>query len=192
VAELADRPEIAALWLPRVHRMVAFVIDELDRQPEWNPVAWEKTGKLSWRGVTLTGRVDRIDSSGVALRILDYKTGRVPAPGEVANLYQTQLALLAAMAEKGEFRVSGELPIERLDYLKLSGGTEPGEMKPALGRRGEISVETHLQEAFDDFTVLVEGWLLGDRPFKAKQHMVYGRRFRDFDHLARVAEWLGR
>jgi hypothetical protein len=34
--------------------------------------------------------------------------------------------------------------------------------------------------------------LLGSEPFRAKQHMVYGRRFRDFDQLARVAEWLGR
>ena len=103
------------------------------------------------------------------------------------------LALLAAIAARGGLGVDGELPVERLDYLKLSGGKEPGQLKPALGKSaGPEQVETHLQAAFEDFTSLVEGWLLGDRPFRAKQHMVYGRRFRDFDHLARVAEWLGR
>ena len=46
--------------------------------------------------------------------------------------------------------------------------------------------------AWADFEALVGGWLTGDRPFRAKLHMVYGRRFSDYDQLARVAEWLGR
>ena len=195
LATLGERPDLAALWRPRVTRMVEWVADELERDiaAGWSPLAWEVSGTLDWRGITLKGRADRIDSNGAALRILDYKTGREPKIAEVSGLYQTQLALLAAIAARGGLGVDGELPVERLDYLKLSGGKEPGQLKPALGKSaGPEQVETHLQAAFEDFTSLVEGWLLGDRPFRAKQHMVYGRRFRDFDHLARVAEWLGR
>lgn len=191
--DLLDRPEIAALWLPRVRRIVAYVIDELDREADWHPIAWERSGELVWQGVTLSGRVDRIDSNGIALRLIDYKTGRVPTAGEVQSLYQTQLALLAAIAANGSFGVDGARPVVRLDYLKLSGGAEPGEVKPALGKKaGLAEIEAHLDEAFADFTALVGGWLLGDRPFRAKQHMVFGRRFRDYDQLARLAEWLGR
>ncbi|TPE62289.1 double-strand break repair protein AddB [Sandaracinobacter neustonicus] len=193
LAKLGERPEIAALWRPRVLRMLEFVMEQQAKEPEWVPVAWEAKGQLLHRGVTLNGRVDRIDSNGSGLRILDYKTGAVPAVLDVKELWQTQLALLAAMAVKGEFHVDASLPVERLDYLKLSGGRDPGKMSAALGSRATAEdMEAHLSAAFADFTALVEGWLLGDRPFRAKQHMVYGRRFADYDHLARVAEWLGR
>ena len=195
LAGLGERPDLAALWRPRVIRMLDWVVERLeeDGAAGWNPAAWEAQGTLEWRGVTLKGRADRIDSNGHALRILDYKTGTLPKIGEVESLYQTQLALLAAIAAGGSLGVSGDLPVGRLDYLKLSGGMEPGKEQPALGKKaGPDALEDHLSAAFEDFTRLVEGWLLGDRPFRAKQHMVYGRRFRDFDHLARVAEWLGR
>lgn len=193
LAKLGERPEIAALWRPRVLRMLAFVMEQLDAEPDWKPVAWEAKGQLTHKAVTLNGRVDRIDSNGEALRILDYKTGAVPGAADVKSLWQTQLALLAAMAANGEFRVDARLPVERLDYLKLSGGRDPGKMSPALGKKATAEdMEAHLTAAFADFTALVDGWLLGDRPFRAKQHMVYGRRFSDYDHLARVAEWLAR
>ncbi|PZU45776.1 MAG: double-strand break repair protein AddB [Sphingomonas sp.] len=193
LAKLGERPEIAALWRPRVLRMLAYVMEQLAAEPEWTPVAWEAKGKLTHKAVTLNGRVDRIDSNGEALRILDYKTGAVPGVADVKSLWQTQLALLAAMAAKGEFKVNASLPVERLDYLKLSGGREPGSMSAALGKKATPEdMEAHLSAAFADFTALVDGWLLGDRPFRAKQHMVYGRRFSDYDHLARVAEWLAR
>jgi ATP-dependent helicase/nuclease subunit B len=193
LAKLGERPELAALWRPRVERMVDWVVGELARAPEWNPIAWEKSGELVWQGITLSGRVDRIDSNGAALRVIDYKTGAVPAPKEVAGLYQTQLGLLAAMAEGGHFDLAAALEVTRLDYLKLSGGREPGAEKPALGKKAdEGAVRAHIDNAFKDFTEVAGRLLLGHQPFRAKQHMVYGRRFRDYDQLSRVAEWLGR
>jgi ATP-dependent helicase/nuclease subunit B len=193
LAALGERPELAALWRPRVERMIDWTIENLAEDPEWNPIAWERKGELTWRGVTLTGRVDRIDSNGAALRIIDYKTGSVPPAKEVAGLYQTQLALLAAMADGGQFGLTGTLEARKLDYLKLSGGQEPGDVKPALGKKAEVAaIRAHIDDAFTDFTGLAGRLLLGSEPFRAKQHMVYGRRFRDFDQLARVAEWLGR
>ncbi|MGL6044538.1 MAG: PD-(D/E)XK nuclease family protein, partial [Sandaracinobacteroides sp.] len=190
---LLERPELVALWRPRVLRMVEWAIDEIEAGTGWVPLKWEEDGKLDCAGVLLKGRVDRIDGNGSALRILDYKTGAVPAGRDVAELYETQLALLAAMARQGQFHLPAIQPVERLDYLKLIGGRTPGEERPALGKKADAdAVGQHIDLAFQDFQALVQGWLLGDRPFRAKQHMVHGRRFRDFDHLARVAEWLGR
>lgn len=192
LAKLGDRPELVALWRPRVRRMVQWVTEDLSAKPEWNPVAWEEKGRLTWRGVTLKGRVDRIDSNGQALRVIDYKTGAVPQVKDVKALYQTQLALLAAMAEDGAFGLADGRLVERLDYLKLSGGKDPGSVKAALGKAPVEEVRAHIDAALKDCLESIGVYLLGDAPFRAKQHMVYGRRFSDFDQLARVAEWLGR
>ncbi len=192
LAKLGDRPELVALWRPRVQRMIHWALDLIAEDPVWTPVKWERDGTLEWRGITLKGRVDRIDSNGRALRVIDYKTGAVPAVKDVEALYQTQLALLARMATAGEFGLAAGAPVDRLDYLKLSGGRDPGSSKAALGKASTDEIQAHIKAASEDFQQLVGAYLLGDAPFRAKQHMVYGRRFSDFDQLARVAEWLGR
>jgi ATP-dependent helicase/nuclease subunit B len=193
LARLGERPELLALWRPRVQRMLEWVIDALAQQPEWTPIVWERMGTLDWRGITLSGVVDRIDRRGSALRIIDYKTGKPPTARDVASLYQTQLALLAAMADAGQFGLTDAQVVERLDYLQLSGGRVAGKVTAALGKKADAAaICQHIDEAFADYTDLVGRLLLGDAPFRAKQHMVHGRRFGDFDQLARVAEWLGR
>lgn len=192
LSKLGDRPEIAALWRPRVERMVEWALTTMGEDAGWAPSAWEKGGRLEGL-VTLIGRVDRMDASAEGLRIVDYKTGGVPKVKDVEGLYQTQLALLARMAEAGLFGETGGRRVEALEYWKLSGGQEPGGVSPALGKKASPEdVRAHLEAAWADFEVLVRGWLLGDAPFRAKQHMVYGRRFSDYDQLGRVAEWLGR
>jgi hypothetical protein len=97
------------------------------------------------------------------------------------------------MADAGQFGLDRGQLVEGLAYLKLSGGREPGEEKQALGKKATTDdIRAHIRDALADYQALVGAYLLGDAPFRAKQHMVYGRRFRDFDQLARVAEWLGR
>jgi len=193
LGKLGDRPELVALWRPRVLRMVDFVLEQLKDQPEWVPEGIESRGQLDCRGVTLKGVADRIDRSAEGLRIVDYKTGHVPGPKDVSTLWQTQLALLAHMAEAGAFIEVAPADVVALDYIKLSGGRDPGALKPALGKKaGPDEIAKHKDAAFADFQTLIGGYLLGDRPFQAKASMVHGRRFQDYDLLARVAEWLGR
>jgi ATP-dependent helicase/nuclease subunit B len=194
IATLGDRPDLAALWRPRVLRMVRFVIDQVEADSGWQPLTGEAAGRLAVRGVTLKGRADRVDRNGAGeLRILDYKTGSIPSQADVRSLWQTQLALLAAMAEAGALEKVPEGIVVALDYLKLSGGRDPGRQAAALGKKATPDdIAAHLEAAWTDFEALVDGLLLGDRPFVAKAHLVHGRRFGDYDHLARVAEWLGR
>jgi ATP-dependent helicase/nuclease subunit B len=195
--KLGDRPELVALWRPRVMRMLDFVLERLEVDADWTPVGIEARGELDCRGVTLKGVADRIDRSTEGpdgnLRIVDYKTGSLPDVKDVEGLWQTQLALLAHMAEAGAFKDVPPGDVVALDYIRLSGGREPGELKPALGKRATTAdIADHKDKAFADFQTLVGGYLLGDRPFLAKFNMVHGRRFQDYDVLARVAEWLGR
>jgi ATP-dependent helicase/nuclease subunit B len=194
IARLGDRPELAALWRPRVVRMVDFVLEEAARDRDWTPLAGEAAGELVWRGIRLKGLADRVDRrADGALRLLDYKTGGLPGVADVAGLWQTQLALLAHMAEAGAMPKVPAAPVVALDYLKLSGGREPGELRPALGKRvGPDAIAPHVAEAWADFEDQAASFLLGERPFTAKLNLVHGRRFGDYDHLARVAEWLGR
>lgn len=193
LAELGDRPELRALWRPRLLRMAGFLRDLLAEEPQWQPLRHEIAGEVAVSGVTLKGRADRIDRGAEGLRILDYKTGRLPDVADVADLAQTQLALLAGMAARGGFKGLPELPVVALDYVRLGGGAEPGEVRPALGTRAtKDALDAHLEAAWADLEVLIGGYLLGDRPFVAKQDPVFGRRFADHDLIARVAEWLGR
>jgi len=192
LADLGDRPELRALWRPRLLRMAAFARNLLDKEPQWRPLAHERSGKVQVRGVTLTGRADRIDIGEAGLRILDYKTGRLPDVQDVAGLAQTQLALLAGIAARGGFAGLPDAPVVALDYVKLGGGAEPGEVRPALGSRPTVELAAHLEDAWADLETLIGGYLLGDRPFLAKQDPVFGRRYADHDLVARVAEWLGR
>ena len=194
---LGERPEIAALWRPRVLRMVEWAVERILEDGEWQPAAWERRASLAVGGVMLVGQVDRLDRAGTRLRVVDYKTGALPQVGEVDGLYQTQLALLALLADKGCFGDfggdSGAGRVQELHYWQLSGVEEPGEIRPALGRKAAPHATTaHIGAAADDFHALTSRFLLGDQPFTAKLHLVHGRRFRDYDHLARVAEWLGR
>ena len=191
--KLGDRPEIAALWRPRVERMLDWALATMAEEADWQPAEWEKSAEMVVGGVTLKGRVDRLDVGAGALRVVDYKTGTPPKVKDVEGLYQTQLALLGRLAEAGLFGNTGGARVEALEYWKLSGGREPGVVSAALGRKaGADAVQAHMDAAWADFEALVCGWLTGDRPFRAKLHMVYGRRFSDYDQLARVAEWLGR
>jgi ATP-dependent helicase/nuclease subunit B len=194
IAKLGERPDLAALWRPRVLRMVRYVIDQAGSETGWAHLESEAKGELVHRGVTLKGRADRVDSNDDgALRILDYKTGGVPSQTDVRSLWQTQLALLAVMAQRGLLAGVPAATVSALDYLKLSGGREPGKQTPALGKSAKADdIAAHIDAAWADFDELVAGWLLGEKPFVAKAHMIHGRRFGDFDHLARVAEWLGR
>lgn len=194
LAKLGDRPELEALWRPRVERMVDFVVASIEADEQWEPRKAEAKASLDWRGITLRGRADRIDmnTAGEA-RILDYKTGGVPSVGDVTTLWQTQLGLLGALLQQGAFADMPPAPVIALDYVKLSGGTDPGHTRAALGARKDAKpVPDHIAEAFEDFERLAAIYLLGDQPFTAKANLVQGRRFSDFDHLARVAEWLGR
>lgn len=192
LATLGDRPELRALWRPRLLRMAAYVRELLAREPAWKPVAFEAPGTVDVRGVTLKGRADRIDRGADGLRILDYKTGEPPAVRDVEKLAQTQLALMAGMAARGAFAGLPDMPVVALDYVKLGGGTEAGQVRPALGKSPKVALATHLDDAWRDLEALVGDYLLGGRPFVAKQNLVFGRHHADHDLIARVVEWLGR
>ena len=68
------------------------------------PILAERMGEAEVAGVTLYGKVDRIDRlPDGKLAIVDYKTGQAPRPKAVAEGFALQLGLLSLIARDGGF-----------------------------------------------------------------------------------------
>lgn len=66
----------ALMWIETIDE---FCQNEKRRFKEgWRPVETEKQATAFFRGVTLNGRIDRIDRNGEKVEILDYKSGALP------------------------------------------------------------------------------------------------------------------
>ncbi len=204
--ELRDaerHPLLRALWVPRARRAIAWAGETVHVREAlgWNVLAAEAGGQMVLaNGVTLRGRADRIDrDSWGALTVVDYKTGAPPAKSQVRGGFANQLGLIAAMASAGALKdgdgkvVTGTAAA--LAYWRLSGGAKkPGEeIDPLKGRVGgaePASPDEHIAFVMARVLALTDRYLLGDAPFTAKLRPELA--WDEFDHLARVAEWLGR
>lgn len=119
---LAERPEVGTLvsngtvddFLSEVHRLVRAYY-RLEDPTAFDPQACESMLEVQLAdGSPLRGFVDRIDvAPGGALRVVDYKTGRSPAPGgESRALFQLKFYALMML------RIRGVVPAQlRLIYL---------------------------------------------------------------------------
>ncbi|MGG5818854.1 double-strand break repair protein AddB [Falsiroseomonas sp. HW251] len=195
LAAQGPRPGLAAFWRPRLQRIGGFVIEQEAGMRAGGGIAAshvERDAKLELRRprgtVTLKARADRIDRLGDgSLAILDYKTGDPPKPDALQDGSAPQLPLEAAMALDGAFHDVAAAPVRALTYWKLSGGQDPGEVKPMLTEPEEI--EAVAAASLEKLGALVDRFLLGEAPFTAKPHPARAARGDDYDHLSRVAEW---
>ncbi len=197
LADFAGQPLLHALWSPRVRRAADWAAAEIAR---WRADGWalsgvETKGEIDIAGVTLTGKADRIDRhTDGTLAVVDYKTGSPPPNAMLKDGFALQLGLLALLAQDGALKDVPAAPVSRLSYWKLSGGAaEAGEEKDPMLYNGNpwIDASGFIARCRDDFAQLAAMYLTGDAPFTAKAHSEYAERYKDYDHLARVAEWLG-
>ena len=82
IGEETIHPMLRALWAPRLLEAVDWIAGEVakDRAVGRVPVLAEQSGEAEVAGVSLYGRVDRIDRlPDGSLAIVDYKTGKAPA-----------------------------------------------------------------------------------------------------------------
>ncbi len=184
------RPEVWAFWWPRFERVAHwFVAMERGRRPHSLPLATEVLGRMEFDGragpFTLTAKADRIDRLQTGgLSIIDYKTGTLPSPGDIALGLSPQMALEAALAESGGFDGLGPATVTELAYWRLGGGDPPGEEKPVRGTASDLAREAH-----QGLEALI--WTFDDpaTPYRALPRPRHAPRFNDYTHLARVEEW---
>ena len=189
LAEAALRPAVAALWAPRLSRIGGF-IRALEAQQRdglfasWPEVKASLTVKRPGGSITLEARADRVDRrQDGTLRILDYKTGTVPSKRDVEAGTAPQLPLEAWLAEQGAFQGVPPGPVAALEYWRLTGADQPGEVR-ALN----LEIPAMIAEAQRALNGLADRFLLGDGAFPAHPHP-RRRAGMDYVHLSRQAEW---
>ena len=102
-------------WLQRWLARVPDYIDwQIERATQWQVEEVEQQREYPLNGrVTLHGRLDRIDSNGEQLAIIDYKTGNTPKREEVESGEAIQLPFYALLSQ------AAPRPVAEVSYLGL-------------------------------------------------------------------------
>lgn len=192
-ASAALHPLLTTLWLPRFRQAAEWIAQNVAeaRADGRSPLGAEVQGSLQIAGITLKGRLDRVDAlPGGELAIVDYKTGKPPTLAQVSSGFALQLGLIGMMAQRGAFADISGVPVA-FEYWSLgreSGDKGHGYLKSALARNQTPAEFLALTEA--RFMQAAATWLTGDAPFKAKLQPDYA--YAEYDHLMRYDEWAGR
>ena len=190
-AEFIDYPDVAAFWWPRFERIARWLEDQgvfetrgiVERFAEISGRIGIDAGGSQFE---LRARADRIDvlQSGDAV-LIDYKTGQPPSDKQVAAGLSPQLPLEAAIAMAGGFVKCGARGIAGLEYIRLSGGEPPGELR-------RIKVETPrdlAEKALGGLKRRIGAFNRIETPYLPRVAVEAERQSYDYDHLARHLEW---
>ncbi len=142
----------------------------------------------------LVGKADRVDlRTDGELEILDFKTGGVPAPGDMKAFEAPQLLLEAAMARAGALPGVAPREAAALTYIKIGLGPAAFQTRQFALRKG-MTLSEAVTEIERRTQGHVEAFLLrDDLPMAARirPRTDGGRKPRPgpYDHLARTDEW---
>ena len=194
IGEETIHPMLRALWAPRLLEAVDWIAGEVakDRAEGRIPVLAEQSGEAEVAGVSLYGRVDRIDRlPDGSLAIVDYKTGQAPSKKQVNEGFALQLGLLALIARAGGFGdIKGDPGAH--EYWSMARARKKG---ASFGYRQSADKddgpEAFVERAFGQFAAVAADYLLGKKEFKAKLNPTYAP-WGDYDQLMRLEEWYGR
>jgi ATP-dependent helicase/nuclease subunit B len=187
----AIHPMLRALWAPRLLEAIDWiaVMERENRAGGLLPLKAEAPGEAVIGGITVHGRVDRIDRLPAGgLAIIDYKTGAPPTQKAVNAGFALQLGLLGLIGRAGGFEgVTGEP--EAFEYWSLQRyrGTFGRLMCPDK----DMAPGEFLDRAYRNFGEAAQKWLTGNEPFTAKLNPAYAP-YGDYDQLMRLEEWYGR
>jgi ATP-dependent helicase/nuclease subunit B len=180
LGEIAAHPVLRALWTPRLLEAIDFTAETVatNLAAGRRPIAAEIMGEAQVAGISLYGKVDRIDAAADGrLAIVDYKTGKPPGKAQVAAGYALQLGLLGLIVEAGGFEGVSGVPAD-FEYWSLA--------RDAKGGLGYVSTPVGVNKAgegiaAEDFTTHAHAQL-------HPEFAPYG----DYDQLMRLDEWYGR
>jgi len=194
LADMAAHPVMRALWEPRLMEALRWVAAQMAEAAlsGRKPIAAEIDGETSIAGITLKGKVDRIDRlADGTLAIVDYKTGKPPSAAQVQAGYAMQLGLLGLIAARGGFDDVQGKPLT-FEYWSLAKDKDAfGQVRSPAGGKSGIPPEDFIAHAEAILRQAVERWLTGSDPFTAKIAPEYAP-YADYDQLMRLDEWYGR
>lgn len=187
----AIHPMLRALWAPRLLEAIDWIA-ATDRENQTNgrrPLAAEVTGETVLAGVTVEGRVDRIDRlPDGSLAIIDYKTGQPPSQKAVDEGFALQLGLLGLIGRAGGFEgVNGDPGA--FEYWSLA--RHRGKFGRLMRPDKDVAPGEFLARAHRNFVDAAGKWLTSAEPFTARLNPAYAP-YGDYDQLMRLEEWYGR
>ena len=187
----AIHPMLRALWAPRLMEAIDWIaaMERENQARGRRPLKAEVTGETPLAGVTVQGRVDRIDALvDGGLAIIDYKTGSPPTQKAVTEGFALQLGLLGLIGRAGGFEgVNGEP--EAFEYWSLA--RYRGKFGRLMCPDKDMQAGEFLDHAYRNFAEAAGSWLTGSEPFTAKLNPAYAP-YGDYDQLMRLEEWYGR
>lgn len=191
LADEAIHPMLRALWAPRLLEAIDWIA-ELERTNQSNgrrPLKAEISGETPLAGITVHGRIDRIDRlANGGLAIVDYKTGKPPSKKAIEKGFALQLGLLGLIGRAGGFDgVSGDP--ELFEYWSLI--RDRGGFGKCVRADKDMEEGEFLDRAYRSFAEAAAKWLTGTEPFTAKLNPAYAP-YGDYDQLMRLEEWYGR
>lgn len=102
-------------WLEQWQQLIPGYIDwQINTATHWVVKQTEVPCHVEYKGLTLQGRLDRIDENAEGLSVIDYKTGGFARLAEVESGENVQLPFYAFLAGQ-----SFQQPIQQVEFLKL-------------------------------------------------------------------------
>ncbi|MCF8881093.1 double-strand break repair protein AddB [Erythrobacter sp. SN021] len=194
--ENAD-PLMRGLWQPRLESALQWVEHEVESYEGRRVLAVEKEGRMSFEGVPVHGRADRIDRlENGSLAIIDYKTGKPPSAAMVEQGFALQLGILGLIAERGGFEgLSGDP--EGYEYWSLGKANDDNpfgfgyvDVPLKVGRKTSgVLPEDFLPLAADKLALAINRFIKGRDPFTARENPDYPA-YDTYDQLMRLDEWI--
>ena len=190
-------PLMRGLWQPRLEAALRWVQGEVEGYEDRRVLDVEKKGAMTFEGVQVHGRADRIDRlEDGSLAIIDYKTGKPPSAAMVEEGFALQLGILGLIAERGGF---DGLPGDPggYEYWSLGKAKDDNpygfgyvEVPLKVGRKTSgIVPEDFLPHTADKLTLAINRFIKGGDPFTARENPDYPA-YDTFDQLMRLDEWI--
>ncbi len=192
-APLMHEIEVATFWWPQWLRMRDKLIAwEMLRRIGLHTILTEETASAAFpladgSGLEVSSRIDQIElKRDGTIRIVDFKTGRMPSPKEIKAGLAAQLLIGVALAKKGGIRQIGTRTVSEASYVRLAAsGLE--ERSPSLQEMD--SLDAVAQEHMRRLVQLLLEYRQGKRGFASRIVPMRSGFDGPYDHLARAAEW---
>lgn len=185
-------PAFVSFQWPRIEAGLDHALAfEQERRDEDREIFIETQGKMTLAledgaSFLLTAAADRIEVDGEGRAyVFDYKTGAPPSNKQVRVGWSPQLTLEAAMIEAGAFEGVGAREASGAAYVGLKNG---GETR-WLSWKDEIFADVVAEHRAEAMKLLSQ-FRDAATPYASRPHPAFVGDVGDYDHLARVKEWM--
>ena len=186
------------LYRPRLKKVAQFVVEQQRlKAPHIQQTFCETEGQFTFpledgTPFTLTAKADRIDFyKNKSIEIIDYKTGSVPSIADIHRGYEPQLPLEGLIAMQNGFSELPHKPTDiSLKFWKVSGTGLGGTIQNIVKQKSNLTDNDIIQSSFEGLKHILNAYNNDTKPYEA--HVVPNlTKYDDYEHLARVKEWLG-